>query len=172
LRNLALIIASISQLHAALLIKCWNWLNLICFSFSRQNKVYIMTIIIKKCQTHPGIKIIVDVHLHPSYKPIGRYRDAKVYFSGKHHEHGIKTETAHYPYGRCFAISKYYPCSTHDFTIFKDQITKYKEVLETSRKKMRTIDDMPLNDIFPNQWILIEDSAIVFVSKMALIIIA
>jgi len=79
------------------------------------------------CTSHWGIKLIVDVHFQPSNRPVGRFSEAKIYFSGKHHDYGLKTETAHFPDGRVVAVSCHFPGSTHDFTIFKENIEVYKK---------------------------------------------
>jgi len=121
--------------------------------FFAPNETLQQATVSRKCRTHQGIKLIVDVHFQPSYKLLGRYYDSKVYFSGKHYDYGLKTETVHYPEGRCCFISKHYPGSTHDFTIFKEQANKYKTVLEKTRKEMRYVDDMPQSENFPNQWL-------------------
>jgi hypothetical protein len=49
----------------------------------------------KLCATHSGIKIICDVHFQPSNRPTGTFSESKIYFSGKHHDYGLKVETAH-----------------------------------------------------------------------------
>jgi hypothetical protein len=113
----------------------------------------------KLCVTHPGIKIICDVHFQPSKQPTGTFSESKIYFSVKHHDYGLKVETAHYPDGICASVSNHSPGSTHDFTIFKSMVKKYKNyVLKTDEEKDES-DQMPLANTYPDEWILIADSA-------------
>jgi hypothetical protein len=113
----------------------------------------------KFCATHSGIKLICDVHFQPSNRPTGAFPETKIYFSGKHHDYGLKMETSHHPDGICETVSNYYPGSTHDFTIFKDMKDKYKDILKKNDVEKEKPDDMPLFDKYPNQWILIANSA-------------
>lgn len=111
------------------------------------------------CATHSGIKLICDVHFQPSNRPTGTFAETKIYFSGKHHDYGLKMETSHYPDGICATVSSHYPGSTHDFTIFKDMKDKYKDMLKKNHVEKEKPDEMPLFDKYPGQWILIADSA-------------
>ncbi len=76
----------------------------------------------KLCATHSGIKIICDVHFQPSNRPTGTFSKSKIYFSGKHHDYGLKIETAHYPDGICASVSIHSPGSTHDFTLLYSKV--------------------------------------------------
>jgi hypothetical protein len=113
----------------------------------------------KLCATHPGIKLICDVHFQPTNRPTGTFAESKIYYSGKHHEYGVKVETSHYPDGVCTTVSVHYTGSTHDFTIFKDMASKYRHLLLKKDDEKGKTDDMPLANKYPDQWILIADSA-------------
>ncbi len=64
----------------------------------------------------------MDVHLQQSQRSSGRIMDMKKYFSGKHHDYGLKVETAHY---HILASSRF----KHDFQIFKDRMDEYRKLL-------------------------------------------
>lgn len=46
-----------------------------------------------------SVLLVTDVHFHKSNRPAGRFSDVKHYFSGKHHQYGLKVATAHNPNG-------------------------------------------------------------------------
>ncbi len=113
----------------------------------------------KQCSTHLGIKPICDVHFQPSNRPTRSFAESKIYYSGKHHDYGLKVETSHYPDGMCATVSVHSPGSTHDFTIFKSMVKKYKKYLLKNDDEKVQDDDMPLSNRLPDHWILIADSA-------------
>jgi hypothetical protein len=117
------------------------------------------------CNCFRATKLIVDVRFHPTNRPTGRFSDVKQYFSGKHKDYGIKVETAHYPDGRIASISTHYPGSTHDFTIFKGRIEVYKKLLKKTSEEKNMNDEDPVCDIYPEEWLLIADSAYTGSSK-------
>ncbi len=85
--------------------------------------------------------------------------DVKKYFSGKHHDYGLKVETAHWPDGTITTYSPHHHGSKHDFQIFKDRVDEYRKLLVKTEAEKNIPDDGPLHDRFPNSWLLIADSA-------------
>ena len=111
-----------------------------------------------KMQCFQSGYLIIDFHFHPCHRPAGRFCESKHYFSGKHHEYGIKT-TVHLADSRMIYCSGHSPGSTHDFQQFKDNVDDIKRLL-VKRENERTIaDNDVLHEVFPDQWLMIGDNA-------------
>lgn len=52
-----------------------------------------------------------------------------IFFSGKHNKYCIKKEYLHTLEGHVVNVSQYYPGSHHDFSIFRENIMRYGELL-------------------------------------------
>ncbi len=85
--------------------------------------------------------LVVDVHFQQSNRPSGRFMDVKKYFSGKHHDYGLKVETAHWPDGTIATYSPHHPGSKHDFQIFKDRVDEYRKLLVKTEAEKNIPDD-------------------------------
>ena len=72
---------------------------------------------------------VVDVCFQPIQKPSGSFSSKKKFFSGKHYAYGVKVECTHAPNGQLMRFTSYYPGSTHDFKIFKENINHHLEFL-------------------------------------------
>jgi len=61
----------------------------------------------------PQAMMIIDGRFQESYRPVGRFNEAKRYFSGKHWDYGLKTTVGIYPNGRAVFVTKHDPGSVH-----------------------------------------------------------
>lgn len=69
---------------------------------------------------------VIDVTFQQINRPLSSFDEAKVYFSGKHHQYGIKTQVVHDLNGvACFA-SISFPGSVHDFQIYKETVPSFR----------------------------------------------
>ena len=59
-----------------------------------------------------------DVIFQMTEKPDGAFNESKVFFSGKHHLYGVKTEVSVNPSGLAIQASTRFPGSTADIDIF------------------------------------------------------
>src|SRR5690606_12954654 len=90
-------------------------------------------------------------------RPKGVFEDSKQYFSGKHWSYGVKTESAHYPNGQVVAISRHHPGSVSDFTIFTQNVDRYKELVKKTPAEMTIPDHGTLRSRYPDQWGILAD---------------
>lgn len=81
----------------------------------------------------PEAALVIDVTFQPAYRPKTRFHEARRYFSGKHHQYGVKTEVAHAPDGRAMFVGKHEPGSVHDYTMFLKDAPMYKKFLKKRR---------------------------------------
>jgi hypothetical protein len=51
------------------------------------------------CPLYPQVALIVDCTFQMSNRVGAGFEERKAYFSGKHHQYGIKRELAHLPNG-------------------------------------------------------------------------
>jgi DDE superfamily endonuclease len=111
---------------------------------------------------YPHVALIVDCSFQPSNKMGVSFEERKLFFSGKHHQYGIKREYAHMPNGIFFAkkslgvavhVSKPHPGAHHDFVIFQESVSFYRTFLE------KELGDEHLPDPEPLQanWALLAD---------------
>ena len=56
---------------------------------------------------YPQVALIIDCSFQISNKMGSNFAERKLYFSGKHHQYGIKREYAHMPNGRLILFTKY-----------------------------------------------------------------
>lgn len=105
----------------------------------------------------PEVALVIDVTFQARSRPTMLFKDAMVYFSGKHSTYGYKTEIGHAPNGLAMLVSNTNPGSIHDFTIFKESVDIYKDFLK-KRPSDRTISDNgELKDKYPDSWAAIMD---------------
>jgi len=86
----------------------------------------------------PLVALIVDGHTTPICQPKMPYEDAKVYWDGKNHIYGLKTEIAisarspHYCLFTCPAV----PASKHDYELHKEIYRQYMGYLRMTPEEM------------------------------------
>jgi hypothetical protein len=78
-------------------------------------------------QNFPDCISVIDVCFQPIYRPKVSFQEQTVYYSGKHHSHGVKVECTHAANGVLIRYSDVYPGSYHDFKIFCDNIDWHKK---------------------------------------------
>lgn len=72
-------------------------------------------------KNYPYALYATDVKFQEAYRPSGRFIEAKRYYSGKHSLYGLKLEASVALPGICVSLSKHYPGSIHDNTIFTER---------------------------------------------------
>ena len=85
------------------------------------------------------------------------FNEAQYYFSGKHHAYSYKTEIGHTSNGSAMFVSDVYAGSVHDFSIFKDNVSVYKEFLKKRTNDGNIEDKGELKDQYPSLWSAIAD---------------
>ncbi|KAL0476342.1 hypothetical protein AKO1_006255 [Acrasis kona] len=106
-----------------------------------------------------SILLVVDVHFQQSYRPTGRFNDVKKYYSFKHWDYGLKTQTLHYLDGALVHSSPHYPGNTHDFEIFKKHISKVNRLLRKTEEETDQPDEELLSEEYPELWAILGDKA-------------
>jgi DDE superfamily endonuclease len=117
------------------------------------------------CQQFPQVALIVDCSFQISNRAGASFEERKLYFSGKHHQYGIKRELAHMPNGKIrhfilgmvAFVSEPHPGAKHDFSVFQESIAKYQEFLE-KRPGEEHIEDP---DQGQDRWALLADKGYV-----------
>ncbi|ETV97367.1 hypothetical protein H310_09702 [Aphanomyces invadans] len=105
----------------------------------------------------PSALYCTDVKFQPSYRPTGRFDEAKHYFSGKHKLYGLKLEySVAYP-GVAVDISDHTPGSVSDLTIFKQRRNIHQEMLRKSAPELDTVDHDEGSDEYPDSWSVLVD---------------
>lgn len=109
------------------------------------------------CSNFAEAILIVDVTFQTRTRPTMLYREAQVYFCGKHKAYGYKTEIAHAPNGLAMFVGASKPGSIHDFSIFQDNVETYNEFLKKKAEDRTITDRGELRAKYPNQWALMAD---------------
>jgi hypothetical protein len=79
----------------------------------------------------PHVGIIIDNHTTQCYHPKVSFDEAKIYYDGKNHIYGLKSEvvvSATPPY-YCVFVSDHTSSSIHNFEIIKKRYHRYFEYL-------------------------------------------
>jgi hypothetical protein len=72
---------------------------------------------------------ILDVTFQPTTKPIAHWIDQKLFFSGKHWDYGVKTQTINAQNGICMSFVSGLPGARHDYDIFIQSLAAVKDKL-------------------------------------------
>lgn len=80
-------------------------------------------------QEYPNVALVLDCTIQPVPKFAGGHREVKVFYSLKHRCYCVKKEFGHLPNGKACFVSKYYPGSKHDFSIFLENVPTYQQFL-------------------------------------------
>lgn len=78
---------------------------------------------------YPEVALILDCSVQKIPRYCGGFNDVKTFFSNKHKIYCVKKEYGHLPNGKVAFVSKFYPGSKHDYNIFLNNITIYKNFL-------------------------------------------
>ena len=106
------------------------------------------------------------VTFQPIRKPSGS-RSGNIYFSGEHYSYGLKKETINAPNGLMMMVSKSFPGSTHDYSIFEDNQKVYMEyIMKKSIEEFNMEDNGELYDQFKTYWAMILDKEYIESSKI------
>jgi len=103
------------------------------------------------------VALIIDVTFQPCYRPTGRFYEARHYWSHKHYQYGIKTEVGTSPNGCAMFVSKHYPGSVHDFTLFSKNLQNYQSFLQKKTTDNSINDIGELRNKYPHSWALMAD---------------
>ncbi|ETW01730.1 hypothetical protein H310_06335 [Aphanomyces invadans] len=91
-------------------------------------------------ENFPSALYCTDVKFQPSYRPTGRFDEAKHYFSGKHKLYGLKLEVSvAYP-GFAVAVSDHSPGSVSDVSMFYNRGKIHRKMLRKSNTEMDIAD--------------------------------
>ncbi|KAF0755307.1 hypothetical protein AaE_005018, partial [Aphanomyces astaci] len=102
------------------------------------------------------VKPISMTH-QPSYRPTGRFDEAKHYFSGKHKLYGLKLEySVAYP-GVAVDMSEHSPGSVADVTMFMHRRHVHKDMLRKSASEMEEVDHDEGAEEYPDSWSILVD---------------
>ena len=110
-------------------------------------------------KNHPYALEAVKITFHQTDRPSSNMQEGETYFSGKHKLYGYKVEVFLLPTGIATAISKHYPGSIHDFTIFTRQHHAHKRRIAKINEDDQYIDEYTLSDKYADQWAVLEDKA-------------
>lgn len=108
-------------------------------------------------EDYPEVIGIIDCTVQIINKPKLSYKDSKKYYSKKHQCYCLKKETLHSLNGICTSVSSYELGATHDYTIFKQNIQKFKNYVKKSQDELALEDNGELNEVFPFEWALMMD---------------
>jgi len=108
-------------------------------------------------EQYPEVALIIDVTFQPCYRPTGRFYEARYYWSHKHYQYGIKTEVGTSPNGCAMFVSKHYPGSVHDFTLFSKNLQNYQSFLQKKTTDNSINDIGELRNKYPHSWALMAD---------------
>ncbi|ETV90096.1 hypothetical protein H310_15073 [Aphanomyces invadans] len=98
----------------------------------------------------PSALYCTIVKFQPSYRPTGRFDEAKHYFSGNHKLYGLKLEySVAYP-GVAVDMSNHTPGSVSDLTIFKQRRHIHQEMLRKFAPELGTVDHDDGSDEYPD----------------------
>lgn len=87
----------------------------------------------------PDVGLILDCSVQEISRFAGSFRDSKIFFSKKHGIYCVKREFGHLLNGVVCCVSSYYPGSKHDFSIFVERCSVYKEILKGDNGKEYSI---------------------------------
>ncbi|ETV83046.1 hypothetical protein H257_04789 [Aphanomyces astaci] len=105
----------------------------------------------------PSALYCTDVKFQPSYRPTGRFDEAKHYFSGKHKLYGLKLEySVAYP-GVAVDMSEHSPGSVADVTMFMHRRHVHKDMLRKSASEMEEVDHDEGAEEYPDSWSILVD---------------
>lgn len=113
----------------------------------------------KQCQfNHFGeARYATDVIFQQSNRPMGRMQETKIYFSGKHHLYGFKTEVSVLPNGLSIGSTKAFPGSVADIEIFRANKNWHERGLEKRVDETAINDDGELSNSYPDTWAILVD---------------
>ena len=81
--------------------------------------------------TAPGASLVVDCTVCPIRRPKQSYKDAKVFFSGKHWFYALKKEVCvNIRSGTAALISPEFPGSVHDIMVLRSHVDAINEMLQ------------------------------------------
>ncbi|KAH9110908.1 hypothetical protein AeMF1_014451 [Aphanomyces euteiches] len=108
---------------------------------------------------YPYALYATDVKFQPAYKPAERFDEQKEYFSGKHKLYGYKIECSVAPPGIAVDVTKHYPGSKADVSIFHENIDTHKKQLQKSESEQRQADYGEMGVEYPELWAVLVDMA-------------
>nr|CCA17462.1 AlNc14C35G3133 [Albugo laibachii Nc14] len=98
-----------------------------------------------------------DVKFQPSNRPSGRFDEARQYFSNKHKMCGLKLEASvSYP-GICVGLSRCYPGSISDLTIFVQRQDFHLQILQKSNEELLEEDNGEGWENYSHFWAVLVD---------------
>ncbi|KAH9117199.1 hypothetical protein AeMF1_008994, partial [Aphanomyces euteiches] len=108
-------------------------------------------------QHYPSARYATDVTFQQTNMPAGNLAERKRYFSKKHHLYGYKVEVSVAPNGLALNCTKHYPGNESDIGIFRKNFAFHDSNLLKLPREESFVDEGPLKENFPNQWIVLVD---------------
>ncbi|KAH9100026.1 hypothetical protein Ae201684P_019031 [Aphanomyces euteiches] len=108
-------------------------------------------------QHYPSACYATDVTFQQTNMPAGNLAERKRYFSKKHHLYGYKVEVSVAPNGLALNCTKHYPGNESDIGIFCKNFAFHDSNLLKLPREESFVDEGPLKEYFPNQWIVLVD---------------
>ncbi len=85
----------------------------------------------------PTVGLLIDVHTTECFRPKARFEESKIYYDGKNHIYGLKTEvaiTAARPHF-CVTTTPHEPGSVHDYSVHKKNYERYLDYLQKTAEE-------------------------------------
>lgn len=106
---------------------------------------------------YPEALYATDVTFQQCNRPTGIMEETKVYYSGKHHLYGYKTEMSVLPNGLAIGMSTCYPGSVSDIEIFRKNGKWHEEYSKKQLDEINLSDEGELNETHPSSWAILCD---------------
>lgn len=78
----------------------------------------------------PDVAMVLDCTIQEIPRFAGGFSEVKTFYSEKHKKYCVKKEIGHLPNGIACFVSKFWPGSKHDFSIFISNVEFYKTILK------------------------------------------
>lgn len=115
---------------------------------------------------YPEARYATDVIFQQSNRPSGTLSEGRVFFSGKHHMYGFKTEVSVLPNGLAIGYTKWKPGSTSDIEIFRNNQRWHNLQSRKTEEELRIFRDAgELHETYPNNWAIICDKGYTGLSR-------
>lgn len=112
----------------------------------------------------PHALYATDVKFHHTNRPQGNQLESKLYYSGKHHLYGYKVEVSVSPLGFALHISKHYPGSKADISIFRQEMENHKLFTKKSNGAISAVNSVPLQSS-AQSWAILFDKGYTAIEK-------
>ena len=111
----------------------------------------------RRFENYPSALYATDVKFQQANRPTGTFSDAKAYFSAKHGLYGFKFECSVSAAGRAVFITRHYPGSKADVSIFEDHAATHTSMLLKTEAEGQVQDHCEGAVRYPALWAVLVD---------------